>query len=256
MTAPEFITVDGRPIAYLKREGHEPGLIWLGGFRSEMTATKASHLDAFAAREALSFLRFDYGGHGQSGGVYEELTLSEWIADSLGVIRQKSTGPQFLVGSSMGGWIALRVVEELTKMGEGDRVAGLLLIAPAPDFTERLMWAAFPPEVQTEIMETGRWLRPSPYSPEPYPITRRLIEDGRRHLMLERGLDLTGPVHILHGTADPDVPYQLSIELMGRLRGAQATLTLVKDGDHRLSSPAHLAALENAVTLLRRQVTG
>lgn len=255
MSQTEFIDAGGRKIALLRRPGTAPGLIWLGGLRSEMTATKASHLDAFAARRGIAFTRFDYGGHGQSQGRFEDMVLSDWLGDALTVIRKCTDGPQILIGSSMGGWIALRALEELRKAGAEPRIAGLILIAPAPDFTERLMWAEFPPDIRREIMDNGQWLRPSPYSPDAYPITRALIEDGRKHLLLDRGLDLDCPVHVLHGTADPDVPYQLSIELMGRLRGASVALTLVKDGDHRLSTRDNLACLEDILARLRDELS-
>ena len=262
MSKLEFIEVAGRKIATLTRPGQGAaqgqeqglGLVWLGGFRSEMTATKATHLDETARRHGLDFTRFDYSGHGQSEGDFATTNLSCWLADTLAVLRQKTSGPQLLIGSSMGGWIALRAIEDLIKTGEADRIAGLILIAPAPDFTERLMWASFPPHIRHDILTHGFWLRPSPYSPEPYPITRDLIEDGRKHLVLHRGLDLACPVHIVHGTADPDVPYELSIELMGRLRGASVSLTLIKNGDHRLSAPSELAALDGVLMHMLTQL--
>lgn len=245
--APEFLDVDGRRIAILARSGAAPGIVWLGGFRSEMTATKASHLDRWAERAGRAFTRFDYAGHGASPGDFLTLTLSTWLDDALAVIRRRTTGPQILVGSSMGGWIALLAIRALRLAGEAGRVTGLVLVAPAPDFTERLMWAQFPDAVRAQIEKEGLWLRPSPYSPEPYPITKALIEDGRRHLILTSGVEVTCPVHILHGTADPDVPWQMSVELMARITGAHVALTLVKDGDHRLSTASDLALLERAV---------
>ncbi len=237
------VTVNGRRLAVLARAGAGPTVVWLGGFRSDMTATKASALDAWAERCGRGFLRFDYAGHGASEGAFADLGVSDWLADALGVIAARAPdGPLILVGSSMGGHIAL-----LASAALGPRIAGLVLVAPAPDFTERLMWDAFPDHVRREIMDDGVFLRPSAYASEPTPISRRLIEDGRRHLLLKRGLSFAGPVRILHGTADPDVPWTLSVELMGALERARVTLTLVKDGDHRLSTPADLDLLIAAV---------
>jgi pimeloyl-ACP methyl ester carboxylesterase len=242
-----YLDVGQRRIAIMSRTGEGPGLVWLGGFRSDMTATKASHLEGVATRHRLAYTRFDYGGHGQSDGAFADFTLSDWIADALAVLTRATSGPQLLIGSSMGGWIALRLAETLIARGDSARLAGLVLIAPAPDFTERLMWQGFSQAIRREITEKGVWLRPSAYAPEPTPITRALIEDGRRHFVLDRGLDLPLPIHIVHGTGDPDVPAELSVELMGRLRRSSVTMTLIKDGDHRLSSPEQLAALERIV---------
>jgi len=242
----EYVMVAGRRIAVLARPGAGPAVVWLGGFRSDMTATKATHLDAWAARTGRAFVRFDYSGHGASAGRFEDGTISDWLADTLAVIRAFAPGPRVLVGSSMGGWLALLAIRALREAGE-QPCAGLVLIAPAPDFTERLMWPNFPDEVRREIMERGIWYRASAYSPEPYGITRALIEDGRRHLLFGGPIVTGCPVHILHGTADPDVPWQLSTELMAKLGTERVTLTLVRDGDHRLSTPADLALLERAV---------
>lgn len=247
---PNFIEHAGRRLAVLNRPGRSPGIVWLGGFRSEMTATKATHLDAFAARTGHACLRFDYSGHGQSDGNFADGTVSIWLDDALAVIRARTAGPVVLVGSSMGGWLALLVCRALRRAGEGGRIAGLVLIAPAPDFTERLMWDAFPDDTKRVIDTDGVWHRPSAYAPEPTPITRALIADGREHLLLGGAIETGAPVHIIHGTADPDVPWSLSIELMGRLVAERTTLTLVKDGDHRLSTPADLALLERVVTAM------
>lgn len=243
----ESVEVAGRRLAVLRRPGAGPGTVWLGGLRSEMTATKATHLSAWAANAERAFLRFDYSGHGASEGRFEDGTISAWLEDALGVLRAKTAGPQILVGSSLGGWLALLAARSLRAAGEADRIAGLVLVAPAPDFTERLMWARLPAKAKRAIERDGVTLEPSAYSPEPLPITRALIEDGRRHLVLGDTIETGAPVRILHGTADPDVPWELSVELMGRLVGEPVTLTLVKDGDHRLSGPADLALLERAV---------
>jgi pimeloyl-ACP methyl ester carboxylesterase len=243
----DFLDIDGRSLAVLSRKGAGPGVVWLGGFRSDMTATKATHLAAWAEGTGRAYVRFDYSGHGQSGGRFEDGTVSTWLADALAVIRARTRGPQILVGSSMGGYLALLATQALRAAGEVKRIVGLVLIAPAPDFTERLMWDVFPDAVKAEIMSKGVWMRASQYSPEPTPITRKLIEDGRNHLLLGAGITTGCPVHILHGTGDPDVPWQLSVELMGRLVGERVTLTLIKDGDHRLSTPSDLSLLETAV---------
>jgi pimeloyl-ACP methyl ester carboxylesterase len=243
----EAVEVAGRRLAVLRRPGAAPGVVWLGGLRSEMTATKASHLSAWAGRAGRAFLRFDYSGHGASEGRFEDGTISAWLEDALAVLRAKSEGPQILVGSSLGGWLALLAVRALRAAGEGGRVAGLVLVAPAPDFTDRLMWARFSAKAKRAIERDGVYYEPSAYAPEPLPVTRALIEDGRRHLLLGGTIETGAPVRILHGTADPDVPWELSVELMGRLVGEAVTLTLVKDGDHRLSKPDELALLERAV---------
>ena len=241
--APTRITVNGRALAVDHREGKGPTIVWLGGFRSDMTATKASALDAWAASGGHAFLRFDYSGHGASEGRFVDLVVSDWLADALGVIGARAPdGPLVLVGSSMGGYLALLAAERL-----GARVAHMVLIAPAPDFTERLIWANLPEAARQTLLAEGVWSRPSAYAPEPTPFTRALIEDGRGHLLLERGLGLTCPIDILHGTADPDVPWQLSTELMGALPLARVALTLVKGGDHRLSTPDDLSLLVRTV---------
>jgi pimeloyl-ACP methyl ester carboxylesterase len=241
-----FETVAGRRLAVRARAGAGPAIVWLGGFRSDMTATKASHLDAWAARTGRAFLRFDYSGHGASEGDFAALTLSDWLGDALAVIERRTPGPVVLVGSSMGGHIALLTTRALAK----GRIAGLVLIAPAPDFTERLIWAEMPEPIRQEVMERGVWHRPSANSPEPTPITRALIEDGRKHVILGAPIETGCPVYILHGTADPDVPWTLSVELIGKLAGERVTLTLVKDGDHRLSTPPDLELLERAVATI------
>jgi pimeloyl-ACP methyl ester carboxylesterase len=243
----ERVEAGGRRLAVLRRPGAGPGVVWLGGLRSEMTATKATHLSGWAGRTGRAFLRFDYSGHGASEGRFEEGTVSAWLADAIAVLRSRTEGPQILVGSSLGGWLALLATRALRDAGERDRIAGLVLVAPAPDFTERLMWARFSARSKRAIERDGVYLEPSAYSPDPLPITRALIEDGRRHLLLGGTIETGAPVRILHGTADPDVPWELSVELMGRLVGEPVTLTLVKDGDHRLSKPEELALLERAV---------
>ena len=244
---PQFLDVGVPPatrrIAFLRRgAAHSalPGLVWLGGFMSDMRATKASFLDAHAARTGRAFLRFDYSGHGESEGRFEDGTIGAWLEESLAVIRQESRGAQILVGSSMGGWLALLCAEALAQSGESARLAGLVLIAPAADMTERLIWDALKPSQRREIEKKGRCLLPSVYS-EPCPITRALIEEGRKHLILEGTIRTHCPVHILQGMNDADVPWTHATRLVEHLAGDPVTLTLVKDAEHRFSRPADLA---------------
>jgi pimeloyl-ACP methyl ester carboxylesterase len=230
-----------REIAVRLRAGGGPPVVWLGGFRSDMNATKALALDAWARDQKRALVRFDYTGHGESGGRFADATISTWLEDARAVIDAFTKEPPILVGSSMGGWIAC-----LAALAT-EPPAGLVLIAPALDFTEALMWAQFPPEIRETIEREGAWMRPSEYSPEPVPITRGLIVDGRRHLLLDRPLDLGCPVHILQGMADPDVPYTHALRILERLPAAGTVLTLIKDGDHRLSRPQDIARLVKAV---------
>ncbi len=240
--------VDSRRIAYRARPGAKrPGVIWLGGFRSDMESTKALALDAFCAAQGRACLRFDYSGHGISGGDFEHGTIGRWWEESLAVIRAASSGPQVLVGSSMGGWIALLVARELAALGETDRLAGLVLIAPAVDFTEALLWPRLPEEARTAIMRDGRYERASAYAPEPYVYTRALIEDGRKHLLLGGNVRSYAPVRILQGMKDPDVPYAHALTLVEHMAMDPVTLTLIRDGDHRLSRDEDIALLIEAV---------
>ena len=202
-----------------------------------MQGTKVLALEAWAAAEDTSFLAFDYSGHGQSGGRFEDGTISTWREDTLAMLDAETSGPQILVGSSMGGWLAL-----LAALAWPERVAGLVLIAPAPDFTEKLMWPAFSSAAQKEILETGVHMRPSEYG-EPYPITRALIEDGRLWQILDGPIPFQGPVRILQGLADPDVPWTHARRLVDRMSSHDLVFTLVKDGDHRLSRPQDIARL-------------
>jgi pimeloyl-ACP methyl ester carboxylesterase len=236
----KFEREDGETIAYLARGGKSPGVIWLGGFKSDMTGTKAAALDDWAARTGRAFLRFDYFGHGHSSGDFRQGAISRWRDDAIAVLDRLTQGPQILVGSSMGGWISL-----LAARARPERIAGMLLIAPAADFTEALMWARMPAEVQREIMEKGEWQRPSQYE-APYPITRQLIEDGRRNLLLDGPLKLNFPVRILQGMLDPDVPWMHAVKTIERIEG-DTTLTLIKNGDHRLSTPDDLTRMVQAL---------
>src|ERR1700735_4686438 len=206
---PAFIEVgqdsDRRRIAVRARAGAAPGLFWLGGFKSDMQGTKAIALDAWAAEHHRAYVRFDYSGHGESGGAFIDGTIGRWLEESVAVFEQFCQGPQVVIGSSMGGWMALLLARELARQKAGRAtLAGLVLIAPAPDFTEELMWKGFSPEARQAIETNGVWLRPSAYG-EPYPITRALIEEGRNHLLLGGSIDVGCPVRILQGAQDPDV---------------------------------------------------
>jgi pimeloyl-ACP methyl ester carboxylesterase len=248
---PQFLEIDDdfgrRRIAFRRRAGAGPGIVWLGGFKSDMLSTKARRLDAFAAERGRALLRFDYSGHGESEGDFASGTIGQWFADALAALRAQTQGVQVLVGSSMGGWIALLVARELARTGEIDRLAGLVLIAPAVDFTQALLWPQLPEEARRDIETHGVWMRPSPYSPEPYPITRALIEDGREHLLLGQTVRAHCPVHILQGMQDPDVPWRHAVTLVEHLAGDPVALTLIKDGDHRLSREEDIARLLAAV---------
>ncbi len=238
------LAVTARPAAVGQAR---PGLVWLGGFKSDQTSGKAVALDAWAGERGRACLRFDYSGHGASDGRFEDGTIGLWLDDALAAIRALSDGPQVLVGSSMGAWIALLAARALAGAGDAERIAGLVLIAPAVDFTEALMWARFGPGIRREIEEDGRWMRPSPYGPEPYPITRALIEDGRDHLLLGGPIRAHGPVHILQGMRDEDVPWEHAMRLVEHLASDPVSITLVKDGDHRLSRDEDVARLLAAV---------
>jgi pimeloyl-ACP methyl ester carboxylesterase len=241
MVPEKLLREDGETIAYLRREGKRPQVLWLGGFKSDMGGIKAERLDAWAAKKGQAYLRFDYYGHGSSSGAFRKGTISRWRDDGLVVLDRLCDGPQILVGSSMGAWIALLVARL-----RPERIAGLLLIAPAPDFTEKLIWARLSPDARREIMEKGEWQRPSAYEDGPYPITRGLIEDGRRNLVLKAPIALDCPVRILQGMRDPDVPWQHAMELLACLSG-NPVITLVKNGDHRLSTREDLRRMEHAL---------
>jgi pimeloyl-ACP methyl ester carboxylesterase len=312
-----------RRIAVQIRNGAAPGLFWLGGFKSDMQGTKAAALDRWAAENGRACIRFDYSGHGESGGQFVDGTIGRWLEESAAVFEGFATGPQVVIGSSMGGWLALLLARELRQRaaaslgsplpwgevdaptgprdarpddrpraaGEGVRridspspphpnplphspsktgvnalmgergfaagaanasnnnatLAGLVLIAPAVDFTEELMWNKFSPQVKRQIESEGSWQRPSQYSEAPYPITRGLIEEGRKHLLLGGLIETGCPVRILQGVQDPDVPWQHAVDLSSRLARDDVVLTLVKDGDHRLSRPEDIERLIAAV---------
>jgi pimeloyl-ACP methyl ester carboxylesterase len=250
---PTRIDVGGAQIAVRHRDGSQPGLVWLGGYKSDMVGTKAEALDAWAAAAGHEFTRHDYSGHGESGGRFEDGTISRWLAESLAVFRTFTHGRQILVGSSMGGWIALRMVQELRKTGEGERLAGLVLIAPAPDFTIELMEPQLTSRHRRELAERGFIEEPSEYSPEPNIYTLALFEDGLKNRVLEGIIETHCPVLVLQGMADPDVPYAHALKLLDHLPADDVTLSLIRDGDHRLSRPQDLDMLLRAVEGMMRQ---
>jgi pimeloyl-ACP methyl ester carboxylesterase len=224
-----------------------PGLVWLGGFKSDMQGTKAVALDDWAREHGRACVRFDYSGHGESSGDFKDGTIGQWLEESLAVYRQFCHGPQVLVGSSMGGWIALLLARTLREIKGAAPLAGMVLIAPAVDFTEELMWKQFSDDIKREIEVNGVWTRPSDYDEGGYPITKGLIDDGRKHLMLGSLIEPGCPVHVLQGVQDADVPWRHALELMARFARDDVVLTLIKDGDHRLSRPEDIERLLAAV---------
>ncbi len=251
---------DGTAIAWIEdgppppEQGPVPcGFFWLGGFKSDMSGTKAATLGRLAEESYRSAVRFDYSGHGESGGRFEDGTISRWLDEAEAVFRKIAAGPRIAIGSSMGGWIALLLYRRLreTAPQEAARIRGLVLLAPATDMTKDLMWDLFPDAMRQELEEKGRVLIPSDYSPEPYLITRALIEDGNHHhLLLKQGLDVDVPVRILQGDRDTDVPWQHALKTFEALRGEDVAFTLVKGADHRLSAPRQLLLLQDTVLAL------
>ena len=231
-------TASGRRLAFDRVPGQGPGVVFLGGFRSDMTGTKAVFLEDWAKRQGRPFLRFDYSGHGASSGDFLDGCIGDWFEDALAAVTALTEGPQVLVGSSMGGWISLLLCKAIP-----ERVTGFVGIAAAPDFTEDSMWNTFTPGERQRLMETGRVEQPSDYSPEPYVITRRLIEDGRTRLVLRDPLSLPFPVRLLQGTADRDVPPAVALRLIEHADCPDLRLTLVKGADHRFSTPECLAMI-------------
>ncbi|MEE2859910.1 MAG: alpha/beta fold hydrolase [Pseudomonadota bacterium] len=242
-------TPQGRRLAYQRTEGQGPGVVFLGGFRSDMQGTKAVHLQDWARARGRAFLRFDYSGHGESGGRFEDGCIGDWCEDAISAIEALTEGPQLLVGSSMGGWISLLIARSMPR-----RMAGLVTIAAAPDFTERGFWAGFSENHRAALMRDGQVPVPSEYG-EPLVITRRLIEDGRRHLVLDQPLHLPFPVRMLQGTADEDVPASWSQDLLNHTTGPDIRLTLVKGADHRFSTPDCLRLITDSVEALVQKVS-
>ncbi len=231
-----------RDLAYNQTEGDGPGVVFLGGFRSDKEGTKAIFLEDWARRRGRAFLRFDYSGHGQSSGDFLEGSIGDWYEDAVAIIESMTEGPQVLVGSSMGGWISLLVARD-----RPDLVRGLVTIAAAPDFTEDGMWAGFDADQKAEMERLGRVELPSDYSEGPYVITRHLIEEGRKRLVLRDPLRLPFPTRFLQGTADPDVELSVAHRLLEHATGGDIRLTLVKGADHRFSDPDCLALIAAAV---------
>jgi len=242
MPDPAILTrPDGTAIAYHHLAGKSPGIVFCGGFMSDMEGSKALALEEYCRASGRAFTRFDYRGHGASSGKFADGTIGLWKDDALAILDTITKGRQIIVGSSMGGWVML-----LLALARPDRMHALVGIAPAPDFVVR-MWDEFPAEIQAEIIREGKFARPSEYGDEPYIVTRALIEDGRQHLVMDKDLPVTCPVRILHGMQDPDVPWRLSLDLVEKLQGRDVEVTFVKDGDHRLSEPPDIRRLITTV---------
>lgn len=246
-----FLPTPRGKIAYRQSTGDtaRTGLVWLGGFHSDMLGEKATALHAAAEADNRAFLRFDYSGHGESDGDFEDGTISAWREDALAALDQLTSGPVVLVGSSMGGWISL-----LLALARPERVAGLVLLAPAPDFTEKLMWTRFGEAEKRQIMEQGSWTRPSAYDEDGYPITRQLIEDGAQWSILDNPITFTGPIRIFHGALDEDVPPDHSRRIVDAATTEDVTWTLIKDGDHRLSREPDIARMTAEALSLAAQL--
>ena len=244
-----LVAPDGATIAYRQTPGKGPGVMFLTGFRSDMSGGKALAVEALCRAQGRAFVRFDYTGHGLSSGAFADGTIGRWTEDALGVLDRVTQGPQVLVGSSMGGWIAL-----LLARARPERIAGLVGIAAAPDFTEDLVHDVLDADARERLARDGQIVMPSAYDPEPCVITRRLIEEGRNHLLLRAPIAFAAPVRLIHGMEDHDVPWQTSLKLAERLAGADVEITLVKDGRHRLSEPADLARLAAIVDALLQKI--
>ncbi len=246
MTEPTFLRdTTGARLAYRHTAGRTPGVLFCGGFTSDMTGTKALALERHCRDTGRQYVRFDYGGHGVSSGRFEDGTIGGWTADALAIVDQVIEGPLIIVGSSMGGWIML-----LLALARPDRISGLIGIAAAPDFTEDLLLAQATDEQRRQLAAEGHWLQPSAYGNRSYPVTDKLIEDGRRHLLLRAPIPIGCPVHLLHGQRDPDVPWETSLRLAERLQSDDVTIELIKAGDHRLSSAPHIDRIIGAIERL------
>ena len=245
---PSLLKREGRDtIAYRAMDGTSPGVMFCGGFMSDMTGTKATALEAHCRSTGRAFVRFDYAGHGESGGAFRDGTIGSWRDDALAVLDRIAMGPQILVGSSMGGWIVL-----LLAQARPERVAGLVGVAAAPDFTEDLIWATLDDEGRRTLTETGEIVMPCDYGDDPYPITMGLIEEGRDHLLLGAPIALRRPIHLLQGMRDEDVPWRTALQIAERVESERVTVELIKDGDHRLSRDEDLARLCAAVEGITR----
>lgn len=239
---PAYVEANGRRIAHVTHAGAAPHVVFLPGFRSDMEGSKALAVEAHARARGLGVTRLDYSGHGRSSGRFEDGTIGAWSEDALAVVDRATDGPLVLVGSSMGAWIMLLVAR-----ARRNRVAGCVGVAVAPDFTEDLIWAVATTEQRAALLDRGVHYEPSPYDEEPTPITRALVEDGRRHLVLREPLDLTCPIHLLHGQRDPDVPWETALRLAAHVASEDVTIELVKDGEHRLSRESDVRRLLAAV---------
>ncbi|EJF76101.1 alpha/beta hydrolase [Bartonella birtlesii] len=250
----EFFSFEGTSLAVRYRKGHDsPGLVWLSGYQSDMLGSKAMLIDQFAQKSDLSCLRFDYSGHGESGGDFFQGTISRWVNESLAIFETYCEGPQILIGSSMGGWIALRLSMMLAQKNK--KLAGMVLIAPAPDFTQTLVEPELGPEEWKILEEKGYIERPADNDDEePMPFTKALIEDGRDNCVMRGCLDVGCPIHILQGMEDDKIPYQHTLTLLNHLPLHDVTLTLVRDADHRFSRPQDLERLETVLRSLIDQI--
>ena len=240
-----LVLPSGDELAYCYTEGRSPAVVFLGGFRSDMSGTKALFLEQWCQQRGQAFLRLDYRGHGLSGGQFEALGVSDWLDDARRVLDAESIRSPLIVGSSMGAWIGLLLARSSTPP-----LAGLVTLAGAPDFTQSLLWPRLGPAERDAIVRDGVVYLPSRYGDGPYPITRHLIEDGRQHQLLTQPLELSCPLRIIHGTADPDVPYAHGLRLFEHVSAKEVTLTLLKGGDHRLSDPEALREISLAVDTL------
>ena len=242
MTEPKFLQLSGeRRLAYHHVPGKLPGVLFCGGYTSDMTGTKALALEAFCREHGRAFVRFDYSGHGASSGDFADGTIGAWALDALAIVDRVTDGPLLVVGSSMGGWIML-----LVALARPERVAGLIGIAAAPDFTEDLLLAQSTPEQRRDLAAQGYWMQASAYGP-PYPVTRGLLDEAREHLVLRGPIPIRCPVHLLHGQRDSDVPWQTALRLAERLQAEDVTVELIKAGDHRLSTTRDLARIQAAI---------
>ncbi|MFT3989075.1 alpha/beta hydrolase [Aestuariivirga sp.] len=261
MTTLQFETApDGTRLAFREDGGLNPaktGFFWLGGFKSDMEGAKAETLAALARDTRRPSFRFDYSGHGQSGGLFVDGTISAWLDQAQHMFTHKAGGRRIVVGSSMGGWLTLLLLKRLLAedVATAKRIAGLVLIAPATDMTQALMWPSLSEDDRAKLKKTGVYQRPSAYG-EPYSITAKLLDDGQKHLMMAEGLACPCPVRILQGDADPDVPAAHAVKTFGMLRGSDVTLTLIKGGDHRLSQPGQLALIRETVLRLAERADG
>ena len=244
-----IISTHGKLLSYEYLPGKQPTVVFLGGYASDMTGTKGEWLRSFCEKNGRAYLRLDYSGHGQSEGEFEFGTIGEWMSDALDVITMAVSGPMILVGSSMGGWIMLLVARQLK-----ERVAGLVGIAAAPDFTENLMWNDFDQTTRDRLIQHGVIRLPSEYDEQGLPLRFQFIEDGRRHLLLREPLALDCPVRLIHGMRDADVPWQTADRIMGQLSSEDVRIHYIKDGDHRLSDALNLAFLGSVLRDLLEQL--